>query len=70
MSYIIAFIEKRQMTRVTCSGREIGEFMNIPKSTAYRALKSLTEKGFLVQVSRGTWSKKPEQPLGGDLPPR
>ena len=33
--------------------------MNIPKSTAYRALKSLTEKGFLVQVSRGTSSKKP-----------
>ena len=59
MSYVIAFIEKRQMTRVTCSVREVGEFANIPKSTAYRALKSLTEKGFLVQVSRGTSSKKP-----------
>ena len=59
MSYVIAFIEKRQMTRVTCSVREVGEFTNIPKSTAYRALKSLTEKGFLVQVSRGTSSKKP-----------
>jgi hypothetical protein len=59
MSYVIAFIEKRQMTRVTCSAREVGEFANIPKSTAYRALKSLTEKGFLVQFSRGTWSKEP-----------
>ena len=59
MSYVIAFIEKRQMSRVTCSVREVGEFVNIPKSTAYRALKSLTGKGFLVQVSRGTWSKKP-----------
>ena len=59
MSYVIAFIEKRQMTRVTCSVREIGEFTDLPKSTAYRALKSLTEKDFLVQVSRGTSSKKP-----------
>ena len=38
------------MSRVTCSVREVGEFVNIPKSTAYRALKSLTDKGFLVQV--------------------
>ena len=59
MSYVIAFIEKRQMTRVTCSVREVGEFTGLPKSTAYRALKSLTEKDFLVQVSRGTSSKKP-----------
>jgi DNA-binding MarR family transcriptional regulator len=59
MSYVIAFIEKRQMSRVTCPAREVGEFANIPKSTAHRALKSLTEKGFLVQFSRGTWSKKP-----------
>jgi DNA-binding MarR family transcriptional regulator len=59
MSYVIASIEKRQITRVTCSVREIGEFTGLPKSTAYRALKSLTEKGFLVQVSRGTSSKKP-----------
>jgi hypothetical protein len=59
MSDVIAFIEKRQMTRVTCSVREIGVFVNIPKSTAYRGLKSLTEKGFLVRVSRGTSSKKP-----------
>jgi hypothetical protein len=33
MSYVITFVEKRQMTRVTCSVREIGEFANIPKST-------------------------------------
>ena len=59
MSYVIAFIEKRQMSRVTCSVREVGEFTGLPKSTAYRALKSLTEKGFLVQFSRGTWSKEP-----------
>ena len=59
MSYVIAFIEKRQMSRVTCSVREVGEFVNIPKSIAYRALQSLTEKGFLVQFSRGTSSKKP-----------
>ena len=59
MSYVIAFIEKRQMSRVTCSVREVGEFTGLPKSTAYRALKSLTEKDFLVQVSRGTSSKKP-----------
>jgi hypothetical protein len=57
--YVIAFIEKRQMSRVTCSVREVGEFVNIPKSTAYRALKSLTDKGFLVQFSRGTRSKTP-----------
>ena len=57
--YVIAFIEKRQMSRVTCSVREVGEFTGLPKSTAYRALNSLTEKGFLVQFSRGTWSKKP-----------
>jgi DNA-binding transcriptional ArsR family regulator len=57
--YVIAFIEKRQMSRVTCSVREVGEFTGLPKSTAYRALKSLTEKGFLVQFSRGTWSKEP-----------
>jgi hypothetical protein len=47
------------MSRVTCSVRGVGEFTNIPKPTAYRALKSLTDKGFLVQVSRGTWSKEP-----------
>ncbi len=47
------------MSRVTCSVREVGEFVNIPKSTAYRALKSLTDKGFLVQFSRGTRSKTP-----------
>ena len=58
------------MSRVTCSVREVGEFVNIPKSTAYRALKSLTEKGFLVQFSRGTSSKKPGKPQGGDLRPR
>ena len=59
MSYVIAFIEKRQMSRVTCAVREVGEFTGLPKSTAYRALNSLTEKGFLVQFSRGTWSKTP-----------
>jgi hypothetical protein len=59
MSYVIAFIEKRQMSRVTCAVREVGEFTGLPKSTAYRALNSLTEKGFLVQFSRGAWSKKP-----------
>jgi predicted transcriptional regulator len=47
------------MARVTCAVREIQEFTNIPKSTAYRALKSLTDKGFLVQFSRGTSSEKP-----------
>ena len=70
MSYVIAFIEKRQMSRVTCAAREVGEFTGLPKSTAYRALKSLTEKGFLVQFSRGTRSKTPGQPPGGDLRPR
>jgi hypothetical protein len=59
MSYVIAFTKKRQMSQVTCPARAVGEFLNIPKSTAYRALKSLTEKGFLVQFSRGTWSEKP-----------
>ena len=39
--------------------------MNIPKSTAYRTLKSLTEQGFLVQVSQ-----EARQPQGGDLQPR
>jgi DNA-binding IclR family transcriptional regulator len=63
MSYIIAFIEKRRMTRVTCSAREIGAFVNIPKSTAYRALGTLTDKGFLVRVSRGRWSKDPGKRL-------
>jgi hypothetical protein len=57
MSYVIAFIEKRKMSRVTCSAREVGEFVNIPKSTAHRALKGLTDKGFLMQFSKGTWSK-------------
>jgi hypothetical protein len=47
------------MTRVTCSVREVGEFTGLPKSTAHRMLKSLTEKDFLVQVSRGTSSKTP-----------
>jgi IclR helix-turn-helix domain len=60
MSYIIAFVEKRRMTRVTCSCREIAEFMNIPKSTVYRALGTLKERGFVQQVSKGRWHKKPD----------
>ena len=57
--YVIAFIEKRQMSRVTCSVREVGEFVNISKSTAYRALKSLTDKGFLVQFSEAPGPRRP-----------
>jgi hypothetical protein len=57
MAYVIAYIEKREMVRVTCPVREVGDFAGIPKSTAARALKSLTEKGFLMQFSRGFRSK-------------
>ncbi len=59
MSYVIASIEKRQMSRVTCPAREVAVYARISKSTAYRTLKSLTEKGFLVQFSRGSSSKTP-----------
>jgi DNA-binding MarR family transcriptional regulator len=57
IAYVIAFIEKREMVRVTCPVREVGDFAGIPKSTAARLLKSLTERGFLVQFSRGFRSK-------------
>jgi hypothetical protein len=57
IGYLIAYIEKRQMTRVTCPVREVGNFAIIPKSTAARLLKSLTQRGFLVQFSAGIRSK-------------
>lgn len=57
MGYVIAFIEKREMTRVTCSVREVADFTGLPKSTVHRALTSLTAKAFLVRFSRGFWSE-------------
>ncbi|KUI48418.1 hypothetical protein AU198_20825 [Mycobacterium sp. GA-1199] len=59
MAYVIAFVEKRRMARVTCPLREVGAYANIPKTTVSRTLQSLVEKGFLVRFSRGIWSKKP-----------
>jgi hypothetical protein len=59
MSYVIAYIEKRQMSRVTCPSRDVGEFTGIPHTTAVRILKRLTDNGFLVQFSRGAYSKRP-----------
>lgn len=57
MSYVIAFVEKRQMSRVTCPAREVEEFTGIPRSTVHRTFKRLTNKGFLEQFSRGIWAK-------------
>ena len=59
MSYVITYIEKRQMARVTCPCRDVGEFAMVPAATAARILRRLTDKGFLLQFSRGTWSKSP-----------
>jgi hypothetical protein len=61
MSYVIAEIKKRRMTRVTCPCRAVGEFAKIPHVSANRTLKSLANKGFLVQYSRGTWSESPSK---------
>lgn len=58
MSYVIAFIEKREMSRITCSSREVADYTGLPKSTVHRVLKSLTDRGFLVQFSKGIWSEK------------
>lgn len=57
IGYVIAHIEKREMSRVTCPVREVGNYANISKSTAGRLLKSLTERGYLVQFSCGIRSK-------------
>lgn len=59
MYYVIDSIEKRQMSRVTCPSRDVGEFTGIPHMTAARILKRLTEKGFLLRFSRGHRSKDP-----------
>jgi hypothetical protein len=59
MSYVIVEIERRQMTRVTCPCRVVGEYAKLPHATAARTLKCLAEKGFLDQFSRGTYSKDP-----------
>lgn len=59
MSYVLAFVEKRQITRVTCPSREVAQFTGVPKSTVHRTLKALVAKGFLEQFSRGIWAKDP-----------
>ena len=60
MRFVITEIERRQMARVTCPCRVVGEFAKIPHSTAARTLKALAEKGFVDQFSKGTYSKHPE----------
>lgn len=57
MSYVLTEIERRQMARVTCPCRVVGEFAKLPHATAARTLKSLAERGFLTQFSRGTYAK-------------
>lgn len=59
MFYVISEVERRQMTRVVCPCRKVGEFAKVPHSTASRALQSLTDKGLLIQFSNGSYSKNP-----------
>jgi hypothetical protein len=57
MSYVITEIERRQMARVTCPCRVVGEFAKVPHATAARTLKGLAEKGFLNRFSKGVYAK-------------
>lgn len=61
MSYVITEIERRQMARVTCPCRAVGDFAKVPFKAASRTLNALTEKGFLMQVSSGCSSESPER---------
>lgn len=59
MSYVITEIERRGMSRVSCPCRVVGDFAKLSHATAARTLKSLTEKGFLNQFSKGVYAKNP-----------
>lgn len=53
MEYVIAETERRRMLRVTCPGREVAAFADIPHRTAARTLARLERKSLLVKHSAG-----------------
>jgi DNA-binding MarR family transcriptional regulator len=58
--YVATFVCKRRLGRVTCPSREVSDFTGIPHTTVARILKQLTEKGFLVQFSKGAYNRDPK----------
>lgn len=62
IEYVTIQMENRQVLRVTCPCREVANYANITKNTAYRRLQALTERGLLIQHSRGWYSTDKKRP--------
>ena len=64
MDYVVGQVEKRGITRVTCPAREVAAHAGVSRNTAWRRLQQLTERGLLIQYSKGWYAKPPKKVEG------